>query len=83
MLMRKLCTKLIFVAVAFGACPLLAGVAVSLDGEWSLKYWPQGSADSAVRDLADVPASAEEVKAIVPGNCELDLVNAFKASKAK
>ena len=74
--MRKLCTKLIFVAVAFGACPLLAGVAVSLDGEWSLKYWPQGSADSAVRDLADVPASAEEVKAIVPGNCELDLVNA-------
>ena len=65
------------IAVAvLGAVPLHAADAISLDGEWSLRYWPQFSAEEAVRDVASVPADAKSVKATVPGNCELDLVNA-------
>ena len=58
------------VAGAFGAAT------VSLDGTWQLDYFPQPDA-GAVRALplaADL--GAKSVKATVPGNCELDLVNA-------
>ncbi|MGI5869460.1 MAG: glycosyl hydrolase 2 galactose-binding domain-containing protein [Kiritimatiellia bacterium] len=49
---------------------------LSLNGDWKLEYWQQASAEEAVRELADVPKDARSVKATVPGNCELDLVNA-------
>ena len=75
--MRQLYTKLAFAfAVALGGIPLSAADSVSLDGEWSLKYWRQGAAEDAVREIAAVPRDAKTVKATVPGNCELDLVNA-------
>ena len=54
---------------------LLLAAALSLDGEWRLDYFPQPD-DGAVRAVAAVPADAKSVKATVPGNCELDLVNA-------
>ena len=74
--MKKPCIKLVFAVAVLGAASLSAADAISLDGEWSLKCWQQKSADDAVRDVASVPADAKSVKAIVPGNCELDLVNA-------
>ena len=54
----------------------LFATTVSLDGAWSLDYWPQPD-DGAVRTLP-LPAGLDvkRVKATVPGNCELDLVNA-------
>ena len=61
------------------ACALASGTfaasSVSLDGEWRLDYFPQPDA-GAVREVAAVPSDANTVKATVPGNCELDLVNA-------
>ena len=48
---------------------------LSLDGEWKLRYFPQPDA-AAVRTLSGIPPSAGEVKATVPGNCELDLQQA-------
>ena len=54
---------------------LLLAAVLSLDGEWRLDYFPQPD-DGAVREVAIVPADAKSVKATVPGNCELDLVNA-------
>ena len=66
----------VLVVAVLGAASLHAADAISLDGEWSLRYWPQSSAEGAVRDVASVPADAKSVKATVPGNCELDLVNA-------
>ena len=66
----------VFAVALLGAASLHAADAISLDGEWSLRYWPQSSAEGAVRDVASVPADAKSVKATVPGNCELDLVNA-------
>ena len=54
---------------------LLLAAALSLNGEWRLDYFPQPD-DGAVREVATVPAEAKMVKATVPGNCELDLVNA-------
>jgi len=49
---------------------------VSLDGAWNLDYWPQPD-DGAVRTLP-LPSglAVKQVAATVPGNCELDLVNA-------
>ena len=60
------------------ACAFAAGVFAAsmmpLDGEWTLDYFPQPG-DGAVRSLPlKVPYTT--VKATVPGNCELDLVNA-------
>ena len=54
----------------------LFATTVSLDGAWKLDYWPQPD-DGAVRTLP-LPAGLDvkRVKATVPGNCELDLVNA-------
>ena len=66
----------VFAVAVIGAVSLHAADAISLDGEWNLKYWPQASSEEAVRDVASVPADAKSVKATVPGNCELDLVNA-------
>ncbi|MBQ6136325.1 MAG: glycoside hydrolase family 2 [Kiritimatiellae bacterium] len=66
----------ILAAAVLGACSLFAADYVSLDGEWGLKYWQQESAESAVREIGAVPPDAKTVKASVPGNCELDLVNA-------
>ena len=59
--------------------PLIAALfaaSVSLDGAWDLDYWPQPD-DGAVRALP-LPSdlAVKRVKATVPGNCELDLVNA-------
>lgn len=58
------------------ACSALAGSSISLDGEWKLDYWQQPPS-GAVRTLP-LPASlrVKSVKAMVPGNCELDLVAA-------
>jgi len=66
----------VFAVAVLGAGWLYAANPVSLDGEWTLKYWRQKSAEEAVRDIASIPADAKSVKATVPGNCELDLVNA-------
>ena len=66
----------VLAVAAFGVLSLNAADAISLDGEWGLKYWTQSSAEDAVRDVAAVPVDAKSVKATVPGNCELDLVNA-------
>lgn len=52
---------------------LLATI-VSLNGEWNLSYWPQPES-GPVRTLT-LPAAAQSVPAVVPGNCELDLVRA-------
>ena len=54
---------------------LLLAAVLSLNGEWRLDYFPQPD-DRAVRDVAAVPSDAKSVKATVPGNCELDLVEA-------
>jgi beta-mannosidase len=51
-----------------------AAVKVSLDGEWRLDYFPQPD-DGPIRELP-LSVPAKTVKASVPGNCELDLVNA-------
>ena len=66
----------VFAVAVFGAVSLYAADSISLDGEWNLRYWRQNSAEEAVRDVASVPADAKSLKATVPGNCELDLVNA-------
>ena len=63
---------------AFAAFALLsqlsyAGATVSLDGEWTLDYFPEPYS-GAVRTL-DIPEHGT-VKATVPGNCELDLARA-------
>ena len=61
-----------------GACLVGAfgATTVSLDGNWRLDYFPQPN-DGAVRTLPLAAAlGAKTVKATVPGNCELDLVNA-------
>jgi len=60
-------------AAAFAA---FSANALSLDGEWRLDYFPQPD-DGAVRSLP-IPAGLDvrSVPAAVPGNCELDLVNA-------
>ncbi len=57
--------------ISFGA---MAALSVPLDGEWTLDYFPQPD-DGAVRTLS-LQVPFETVKASVPGNCELDLVNA-------
>ncbi|MCQ2392830.1 MAG: glycoside hydrolase family 2 [Kiritimatiellae bacterium] len=52
------------------------GTTVPLDGTWRLDYFPQ-PLDGAVRTVPLAPAvGAKTVSATVPGNCELDLVNA-------
>ncbi len=63
---------------AFAACANVASAAqrFPLDGEWRLDYFPQ-PLSGAVRSLP-LPdgLGVKTVKAAVPGNCELDLVNA-------
>lgn len=57
---------------------VFAGVAfadIDLNGKWELDYFPQPER-GAVRTLAAVPSDAHRVAATVPGNCELDLVDA-------
>ena len=55
---------------------LVLAATLSLNGTWKLEYFPQPD-DGAVRSLP-LPAEvgAKAVAATVPGNCELDLVNA-------
>ncbi len=67
--------KYIAFALAVVASGSYAATSMSLDGEWRLDYFPQPD-DGAVREVAAVPSNAKTVKATVPGNCELDLVNA-------
>lgn len=55
---------------------MLAAAIVSLNGQWKLDYFPQPN-DGAVRALPlAAELGAKTVTATVPGNCELDLVNA-------
>ena len=54
---------------------LLLAAVFSLNGDWVLRYFPQPDG-CAVRMPAEVPAEARTVAAVVPGNCELDLVRA-------
>ena len=51
-----------------------AATRVSLEGEWRLDYFLQPD-DGPVRELP-VSVPVKTVRATVPGNCELDLVNA-------
>jgi beta-mannosidase len=60
--------------ISLAAMCAQAAVKVSLDGEWRLDYFPQPD-DGPIRELP-LPVPAKTVKASVPGNCELDLVNA-------
>ena len=73
--LKKASRVLATVVAAFAGLALPAAQIVSLDGEWRLDYFPQPD-DGAVREVAAVPSNAKTVKATVPGNCELDLVNA-------
>ena len=63
-------------ALLAAALAAFSAHALSLDGEWRLDYFPQPD-DGAVRSLP-IPAGLDvrSVPASVPGNCELDLVNA-------
>ena len=63
-----------FTLAALTCSGLMAASSVSLDGEWSLDYFPQ-PIHGAVRMLP-LSVPYKTVKAVVPGNCELDLVNA-------
>ena len=64
-------TILAVVALVAGAD---AATSVPLNGKWRLDYFPQPD-DGAVRALP-VEVPFRTVEATVPGNCELDLVNA-------
>ena len=70
--MRNLLLLLAAVCVAesFGA------TIVSLDGEWTLDYFPQPDAGAGRELPLAADLGAKTVRATVPGNCELDLVNA-------
>jgi len=47
---------------------------ISLNGKWDLAGWEE-SAVAPLRAPAPLPPNALRLKATVPGNCELDLVN--------
>ena len=66
--------KCMFLSVAAALFAANAASTLSLDGEWRLDYFPQPD-DGAVRELP-LAVPFKTVKASVPGNCELDLVNA-------
>ena len=66
--------KGLFLSVAAALFAANAASTLSLDGEWRLDYFPQPD-DGAVRELP-LSVPFKTVKAAVPGNCELDLVNA-------
>ena len=66
--------KGLFLSVAAALFAANAASTLSLDGEWRLDYFPQPD-DGAVRQLP-LSVPFKTVKAAVPGNCELDLVNA-------
>ena len=68
--MKKEFCALLFLA----AMAVQAATRVSLEGEWRLDYFPQPD-DGPVRELP-VSVPVKTVRATVPGNCELDLVNA-------
>ena len=67
-------TTMITAVTAMLALCASAAARVSLDGEWKLDYFPQPDA-GAVRTVP-LKVPFKTVKATVPGNCELDLVNA-------
>ena len=56
------------------AVALQGASTICLNGEWRLDYFPQPDA-GAVRAVP-LAVPFKTVKATVPGNCELDLVNA-------
>ena len=61
---------------------LLLGAVVStlpLDGEWSARCWPTPT-EGSVRELTQVPSTAESLPAKVPGCIELDLEAAGRIS---
>ena len=68
--------KLIVFALGMLLCfsYLCFGGESSLNGEWRLDYFPQ-PISGAVRELP-LKVPFKTIKASVPGNCELDLVNA-------
>ena len=68
--------KTLFACLAAAVAAAANGETISLDGEWKLEYWDQ-PLSAAVRSLPLPDGLAvKTVKASVPGNCELDLVNA-------
>ena len=69
--MRK--TLAAFVLSAAFSCAAEGG-SLSLDGDWRLDYFPQP--DRAAVRVLPLKVDFKTVKATVPGNCELDLVNA-------
>ena len=67
--------KRLLAGLAAALAVVLQGAStVSLDGEWRLDYFPQPDV-GAVRAVP-LAVPFKTVKATVPGNCELDLVNA-------
>ena len=67
--------KTLATGLAVAVAAVLQGAStVSLDGEWRLDYFPQPDAGAVRAVPLKVPFKT--VKATVPGNCELDLVNA-------
>ena len=54
-----------------------AGGAVSLNGRWTLQFWPQPDTPVTTPDaLGGVASSSKTIPATVPGNVELDLLAA-------
>jgi len=49
---------------------------ISLNGQWTLRFWPQPDAPVRTPDAARAIASAKTIPATVPGNVELDLLAA-------
>ncbi len=62
-------------AALLAALSAVADGSVSLNGAWSLSYFPQPDF-SEVRDLKDVPADAKTLAATVPGDAFLELEKA-------
>ena len=55
---------------------LLLAAVISLNGEWKLDYFPQPDSGAVRRLPVPAECAVRTVAATVPGNCELDLVQA-------
>ena len=54
---------------------ILLGAALSLNGDWSARFWPTPTL-GPVRELVAIPGSAQSIPGKVPGCIELDLAAA-------
>ena len=77
--MNKMTKNILAAGLQIGMC-LAAAADVSLNGEWTLDYFPQPDS-GAVRTLP-LAVPHKTVKATVPGNCEMDLWRAGKLLEA-